>query len=284
MVELMRKRYGGDAVDGAIRLVSGDISVGLVTIDAVAEHPLDTASRSLINAESDLYFSVPESDVIIKRVVLPDEKYLDPRKLAVFEFSAMLLDDPDRYYIEVHDLIGGKEKLVVGYHQNCIDQQVSFFSERLIKPAGFKLRSLALADGYRYFCNPEGGELICLVDITANRASYCFLRDNRPALLGSLRGRKVESGGESNYHGKFIIDLAATLQFQASALFKSGHSVPLSRILVSGNPVSEELLTQIEQRLNVSTGFPSPKTALFRSAVVPEAGRYLVSLGLTVDH
>ncbi len=283
MVDLKRKRYGLDTAGDKIRLVSRSMVSGMVKIDSLEEIEGDYEPSGTFDIESDLYFSVPESEAIIKRVTLSDDRNLDPRQMAQFEFSTSLLDPPEAYYMEVYDLNGNNEKLAVGYNRICVDNRIDRLTDRFTKPAGFKLRSLALADGYRYYCRSEGGELICLLDISENIGSYCFLWDNSPTLPGALYSSTGSTDRRSNHNGHFAVDLAATLQFQLAGLFRTGRSVPLSRILVSGSSVDDSLIEQIEVRMKVGVGFPSMKSASFSPETLDNAHRFLVGLGLTVD-
>jgi len=252
-------------------------------IEEILEIGPNSDSQALFENDCELYFSVPETDAIIKRVSLPESMALEPRQTALFEFSATLIDPPDSYYMDVYDLNGDTEKLTVGYNRNCVDEKIGDLTDRFIKPSGFRLRSLALADGYRYFCQPEGGELICLLDISETIGSYCFLWDNYPTHPGLLYNGRNSLSNEINKDSRFAIDLAATLQFQQATLFSSGRSVPLSRILVTGSAVEDALMDQIESLMNVTTTYPSMKNSAFSPEAINDAGRYLVGLGLTAD-
>jgi hypothetical protein len=283
VVEFTKKRCGLDTADGGKRLIVRTVESGMAKIDGIIEIEPGMKPESVLDDEYDLYFSVPETDAIIKRVNIPESGTLDPKRVALFEFSQTLLDPPDAYYTDVYDLNGQSEKLTVGYNRACVDEKIDNLTGRFVKPSGFRLRSLALADGYRYFCKPEGGELVCLLDICASIGSYCFLWNGFPTHPGLLYNGKstknINPGGDS----RFAIDLAATLKFQLATLFSSGRSVPLSRIFVSGTIVDDSMMKKIESLMKVTTSFPTMKDSSFAPEMVNEARKHLVGLGLTAE-
>jgi len=191
VVDLRKKRFGLDTADGGKRLISQTVESGMAKIDSIIEIKPDSEIPALFDDDCELYFSVPETDAIIKRVTVPENKTLDSRQTALFEFSSTLIDSPDAYYTDVYDLNGNAEKLTVGYNRDCVDEKIDDLTDQFIKPSGFRLRSLALADGYRFYCQPEGGELICLLDISENIGSYCFLCNGYPTHPGLLYNTSI---------------------------------------------------------------------------------------------
>jgi hypothetical protein len=140
-----------------------------------------------------------------------------------------------------------------------------------------------MADGYRNYCWREGGEFICLLDISPSVISYCFINKNQPIFVGSLETIDLTNNGNGKISGTFLSDLRAVIQYHTSDLFKAGYSAPLSLIVVSGLLAGKELNEAIEVKLGIRTISPTIKTALFESELSNRAGQFLVSLGLTVD-
>jgi len=283
VVELTSCRLGGDLTGDRVRLASRVRTAGATLINAVGDYDLTNGATEIRTTDSELYFSVSESEAVIKRVGSCSDSNLDRRQAALFELTVSLIDDTARYYLDAYDLNGDEEKLAVAYNRQCVDRNISLLTEQVCKPTGFKLRSLSLADGYRHYCRPVGGELICLLDFSSTVCSYSFLYHNRPILLGAVAGLSKNADATDDINEACIIDITATLKFQLAALFASGKSALLSRIVISGPNADEKLLEHISSKMKAPTEFPTLNSTLFAPGVVAEAGSYLVSLGLTVD-
>lgn len=284
MVETYKIKFGVDIVGQVLQLAGCNCSGGRVVIDSLSQNNLKEIKPEMINSPGRLQFSVPEDQAIIKRIKVASEKNLDGEKLAEFEFSSTLLDKKETLYIKANLVNGGSEYLVFGCHKNLIDKRDQFFEKLFMKPAGYKLRALALADGYQNYCWREGGELICLLDLSPTVASYCFINNSQPAFVGSISNDNTGNGEDDPISESFLSDLKVTIQYQMSNLFKAGYSTPLSLIVVTGTLAGKEANKTIEERLRLRTISPTIKTALFAPEIVDRAGRFLVSLGLTIDN
>jgi hypothetical protein len=283
MVELRARRYGGDPVGSRLRLARRSFGAGKFQIDFLGEFDPGQNLRDQLGEEGDFHFSVYEKDAIITSVQIPEDNTLDPEKLALFEFASYLLDDSDRYFLETYSLNGRSERLAVAYNRELVDEKISLLERLLTRPAGFRLRSLALAAGYKHFCRPEGGELISLIDISPGYTSYCFMEGDHPVSVGGMGssppGMESDPAGVSGY----LADLVATLAFRRMLLFNAGHTAPLSLILLSGAGADVSLAGKIGEAMHLKAALPVPRTELFAPELAPLAYQYLVSLGLTVD-
>jgi len=283
VVELHGRKYGAELYDGRIRLVGQTSSTGRRTIDLLKDLPIESVGVDDIDREGSLYLAVPEKDAVIKRVKISPDRSLDPDKLAQFELVASLLDEDDNYYLESYEINSGRERLAVAYRRREIDQQLEFMQTRLIKPAGFKLRSWAMAAGYTNYCSHEGGRLVCLIDITDHLASYCFVEDKQPIHLGSVVSNAAVSEDDPASTKAYILDIVATVQYQMLTYDKLSQTVPLSSIIITGSCCREELAEGIENIIGIKTTLPIMRSELFSKDVLPEAHKYLVGLGLTAD-
>ncbi len=284
MVETNKIKYGVDMVGQDIQLAACNCSGGSILINQLTQAGVNEINSEKIDRSGLLQFSVPEDKAIIKRVKIPKHKNIDGKELAEVEFSSTLLEKEDELYISANSVNGGSEYLVFGCHRFLIDKQDKFFEERFMKPAGYKLRALAMADGYQNYCWHEGGELICLLDLSPSSVSYCFVNNNQPIFVGSITRGDTDETNNGQVSESFLTDLKVTIQYNMSNLFKAGYTSPLSLLVVTGSLAGKESNETIEQKLRLRTISPTIKTALFTPEIVGRAGHFLVSLGLTVDN
>jgi hypothetical protein len=281
MVELKAIKYGLDINGDSCRIAQCSAMHGRNMVENLWTNSADSIQSETFNGE--LFFSVNEKASIIKRIKLPRGGGVNIEKIAYFELMTSLPDSISNYYLESYQLDGRPERLAVAYHRHIVDDQISFLEGISIKPAGFKLRAISIAAGYLHYCHHAGGELICLIDISANEISYCFLYEKYPISIGSLVIRKDEHNFSNNGNSNIIIDLSATIQYQTALLFSSGYSVPLSLIILSGSAECEELIPTIEKSMHVKTALPGFRKELFAPEFYDKACQYLVSLGLTAN-
>ncbi|MCX6829926.1 MAG: hypothetical protein NT002_11690 [candidate division Zixibacteria bacterium] len=283
MVELRARRYGGDPVGSHLQLARRSSESGKFQIDFLGEFDLGQDLRKQFGEEGDFHFSVYEKDAIITSVQIPKDSTLDPEKLALFEFTSTLLDDSDRYFLETYPLNGDLEKLAVAYNRELIGEKISLLEQQLTRPAGFRLRSLALAAGYKHFCRPEGGELISLIDIGPGYTSYCFMESDLPVSVGGMESSPPVMESDTIGINGYLADLVATIAFRRMLLFNAGHTAPLSLILLTGTMADLSLAGKISEAMHLRAALPEPKTEQFAPELASLACQYLVSLGLTVD-
>lgn len=282
MVELKRRRFGLDINGPRMTLASRSIEAGLNVIDFIEDVDENSLAEKLTPYDGDLYFSVGENNALIKRIAQPYEHGLDETAVARFEFSSSLLDDPDKYFIDIHDVGPVKTKLAIGYNKSRVDDIISRISKNNEHPTGFKLRSLALAQAYLNLCQAEGGRLVCLLDISETYGAYCFIHEKTPVLPGALR---LGAGNGDNQNGgpaADLLDLAAMVQFQLAGLAKSGLSDPLSRLIVSGPRADDVVLSRLEKSLHVSAGPPRLIKTAFKDDLGTKAPDAMIAIGLTI--
>jgi hypothetical protein len=279
MTEAGSIRYGADLVDDKIRIVRLSSLTGRNVIDLIDDNPADIILDRDVQRSGDLYVSIAEKDALIKSLKVPSGQNLDPDKLALFEFGTSLLDSSDNYFFEVIRQNGSSRCLVVAYNRDSVEKEFDHLENCFMKPTGFRLRALCLAKGYLNYCRQEGGELLCLLDLSGNLVSYCFLRNQNMIMAGAIT--EIVSGDDNL--NNFLIDFKATVQYELTVLFDHGYSLPLSLVVLSGSSASLSLAEQIEAELGVRTLLPSVKPALFRPEVLDDSHKFLVSLGLTTD-
>jgi hypothetical protein len=282
-VNLRKKRFGIDIDRNRARIAGASLTADRKAVDTIIDVDLGQLDREVIDREGELYLAVSESDAIIKRVEVISDRSLDPDKLAQFELAASLLDDPERYYLESCGSGRADGRIAVAYDRSLIDTEIAFLQEKLIKPSGFKLRSWAMALGYLHYCRQEGGALVCLIDISPNRASFCLLRDRTPIDFGFVTNHTDRDKSDSASCWTLLTDLAATIQYRLGRNFRSRQDIPLSLILLTGSAADDELAAKVETVLRVKTRLPALKKELFADNASVGAEKYLACLGLIVD-
>lgn len=282
MVDFRGRRFGADLTDKRIRMVGRTSSGDHPLIDLIEETPLNHFEPDYTAESGELVFSVPENRALLKGVRVSEDKGLDPEKLALFEFTSSLLDDPSGYFFETHHLNGDHSRLVVGYKRSLIEDTIVFFEKIFSRPSGFKLRGWALAEGYRNFCWKEGGELIALVDISDDITSFCLLRDNVPIRFGHVKGTLYDHENDKLLSNSYLSDLSTSLKYNCTMVSASGENLSLSQILITGSSTSSTIASLMEDYLKTRVSVPAVKKALFSPETAPLAPKYLISLGLTV--
>jgi hypothetical protein len=126
-----------------------------------------------------------------------------------------------------------------------------------------------------------GGDLICLLDLSGEDITFCILNCGHPVATGHLANDYIRLEKEIFDTRRFLSDLTAILQFHISLLFNSGHSAPLSLLVLSGTEAGSDLAGIIGDRLKIKAALPEFRPELFVNDLIPSAHRYFINLGLT---
>jgi hypothetical protein len=283
VVTFTNRRYGIDFLSDRIRIAGRTSAAGRITVDSLHDYDAADFNSEMVRNDGDYYFSIPEKEAIIKWITIVPEGNLDPVKLIQFEMAGMLADNDENYYFDCYYSDPKSRNLAIAYNRNLIERKIKKLQEKIPKPAGFRLRSLAMASAYNNYCLHESGQHICLMDISSHSCSYCFLKENNPILIGGFENGIGENEVSEENSKKFALDLSAILQYELSKLARDGYSIPLSSIIISGPAAVSDLPVKIEERMKVKSIPPRLKKELFDEKIYAEAGKYLISLGLTVD-
>lgn len=283
MVDLKGKKYGADITSRRARIVGKSVIAGHPVVNLIEDTKLEALGSFHIGEEDELYFSVPEKDALLKRVNVKVENSFESDKLALFEFTSSLINNDSAYYFEAHRLNGDSRHLVIGYNREFINRLISRLEAVMVRPSGYKLRGWALASGYRNYCWKEGGEMICLLDISDDCTSFCFLRKDIPVALGHITGTLYDSDNGKCISNHYLTDLSTTLKYYRNLLVRDEGDVPLSQIIISGSSASGGMASLLEESMGVRTTLPAVKKALFSHETSALAPKYLVSLGLMSD-
>jgi hypothetical protein len=271
-------KYGLDLYQGRISMVINRGSSGREKFEFLDDADLDRVMSVIEQENGECCLSVFEKEAVIKRVAVSEDSSFDPQDTIPFEMSVSLLDETGDYFVESYS--GGERNtyLAVAYNKKMISQKNASIGNPKKMP-GFKLRSLAMSDAFKKYCRHPGGRLLCLLDIGDKTASYCLLDDLKAVMPGSVTSA-TEADGVSD---TFLIDIAATIQYQHAQQSNGSQTLPLSLIIMTGRKASPEKAAQLEKITGIKTVLPEMKKELFSEDSVETASRFLVALGLTVD-
>jgi hypothetical protein len=250
-----------------------------------------SAGEDLVNhsvlQDGELVFSVPDSEVMVHRFALESEDKTDFDLKTRFELAHCLLDDEADF---VYDTVPGDSPrccLGVVMRRKRLDTLMparypGLYLGPQLGPC--RPRGVALGYGYLGFCRPAGGEFVCLADFAAHQASLCFVYKGRVIGTGYLGNDHLNIEDAAGLR-RLGIEFKTVVSFQSASLFERGVSVPLSRILITGDTsgrIAEELaghFTAQVDRPRINPGFFSDP------ARTPDRplGDYLVALGLTIE-
>jgi hypothetical protein len=282
MVELISRRGGLDWIGSKMLIAGSSVSDGANLVDMLDCYDIPDMEIGKDQGESEWHFSIPDNEVIIKRIKIPPNQSLDRRKLALFELTCTLSDAADNYYLETVASDGKMEMLGIACRKKMVDEKIAFLTEKMAKPAGFRTRGLALTSGYLTYCRPAGGELIALLDISNGFVSYSFLHLRRPVMIGGLRFSDGDKSADG-FDDSWLVDLVTVIQYQKLQLFNSGYSAPLSLIVIGGSGANDEAAGRIGEKMKTRTELPSFRSELFADGLHSQATPYLVALGLTAE-
>lgn len=229
-------------------------------------------------------FSVPDSAVIFKTLYLPEGHPADLQARARFEIEQALLDDPAEYESDLLPGIGDDRYFAQVMRRSHIAQirHTLHNGNSLAAPGP---RSIALARGYRAFCRPPGGDVICLADVVDNEVSVAILYRNKPAASAFLNLGGADFAVEADCR-RFAIELKTVVNFRLSALADQGVTVPLSKLLISGESVTDTAVGMLETLFPCGVRRPDFNMAFFDNSEELRSqlsDSCLAALGLAVN-
>lgn len=237
--------------------------------------------------DSELVFSVPDAEAAVHRFHVDSQDTSEVDLKARFELAQSVLDDESAF---VYDTV------VSDTPHCCLGMVMRRKRLEELMPQRYpglymgahtgpsRLRAVALGYGYLGFCRPAGGEFVCLADFADTQASLCFVYKGRVIGLGYLGSEYMNTGDVSGLR-RLGIEFKTVVSFQSDGLFERGVSVPLSRILITGDNdgrIAEELAGHFTAQVDhpqINPGFFSDPA---KSPSRP-LGEYLVALGLTLE-
>ncbi len=236
---------------------------------------------------SRLIVSVPDSRVIVKRLTLESEQ-ADLRQRVAFELCQVLMEEERNLLVDSIDTGRADQFLGLAIRKESFRRIAEKTLGRQLNGSGGvggRMRGAALADGYLKFCKPIGGDLIGLVDFCAQEISVVFLYRGKVIDLSHLSATRFDLSTEERLY-KAAIDLKALINFKMDTFFKSGISLPLAALIVTGDGVDKGSRELLKRQLAADI-----RPAEFNSGLLPEQyssenlplEKYLVPLGLAAN-
>lgn len=239
---------------------------------------------------SRLFFGVDEQAAIIKKIQLKKVSPTDMAALVRFEMIQSLLEPASDFYFDsrpINDWEGYRRFIAIAYHRHHIDQEIAVCGDRLRQPSGFKLNALALSDGFLTFCRLDPGDLQILLNVDPLRAVIAILYRRKLHSIGRLDTIPGETITAESAR-RLSQELKVVISYHLAELFREGVTIPLSRIILSGQHARESTLTTaLKETISTEIGLPHFQAGYFQSvADIIEHGqpeRFLIPLGLALE-
>ena len=246
---------------------------------------LQTGDNSLIDDQlagaRAVALAVPDDQVMVKSLFLPEEEPGTVRERGLFELAAGLLEPQAHFSFEMIATAQPERFLGLIYRKRLLDQLQDGLP--LSDSCSHRMRAAALGSGYLNFCRPESGDLIAVIDLSGNPIPICLIYRKRMAALTSIsNGFGFTTEADQR---RLAIELKTIINFRLSALSEEGVTVPLSRLVLCGSFVTPGLIASFASFFPTGVTEAVVNPAFIESSVSPEAGsasNYLVALGLAV--
>jgi len=250
---------------------------------------VDDAFNSETLESGRLFFNVAERVAVVKKIVIKKSTLIDATAQVYFEMSQALLEPSEKFYFDalpIEDVNGCKRYLSIAYHRTPVDDQIAEYTNRLRKPSGFKLDAVALADGYLHFCRVEPGELQVIANVDVDDILLAVLYKRQLHAIGSMACVPGETLSDERA-ARLAGEMKMTLAFQMAELFNDGITVPISRLILSGQHAENDVLRKaLSRQVSGEVDLPHFNTGYFS---VPEdtlkickPHEFLITLGLAV--
>ncbi len=277
-------RIGFDRRDDTLYAARVEISGDRPQIKALLRSPVGQKPEHELLTSPTQYLSVPDDLVLVKRLRLKDDHEIPVKDRAFFEVSASLLEDVSQFELDLisgglkdYQIILASRKERLGDYSNSVAPGLDSFR--------YRMRALALGNGYLKFCLKEPGELICLSDCTDDAASVCLIYRERIVALFGIKLERFDWGKPEDWP-RILLEFRTILNFQLEILFGEGITIPLSAVIVGGRFTKEDILGDLGENLGANSVVLKGNEGFFADPAVA-AGvpleDYIVALGLTVD-
>ncbi len=246
----------------------------------------DIASLATLATESELTFSMPDDEALIKTVRVHGHGDADVRQKVFFELAQSLLEPETNFHFDYLET-GNKHQIGVIYRRERIlarSEEFHFPALTSLPNPHVDLRSIALARAYQSFCKPEPGDLIALVDVSAELASVALLYHRKIVLLGNS-SVSARSGAEDRFR-PVAVALKTLVNFKLAALRDDGITIPLAALLVTGEQVTNDERAALQKFFSARVVPFTPLPDLIEQATrigIEAPEQFLVALGLTVN-
>lgn len=273
-------RLGGKLFSAAVDHQSGRPEVkSFVTASDTIDEKLFGRGR--------LFFNVDQRLAVVRKISIQPSSPIKAAELIRFEMSQSLLEPPDHFYFDflpIADDNGFRRFISIAYHRREINQQIEAFANHLQKPSGFKLDAIALSAGYLTFCRQERGEFHILVNIESDSVAMAVLYKQNIRLISRPEIKPGQTIDDERAK-KIAAELRIVIDFLLAELFGEGLTIPLSRMILSGEHAANQSLRQaLADQLKIEIARPRFNEGYFKhydkTLDDNAAERFLIPLGL----
>jgi len=280
------RRTGIDQRRGGLFAVSLRNDAGRVVVDRFEANLGSLDEQRDLVQDGTVGLVVPDHLVMVKRMQLEGSFAGSLPDRLHFELAQSLLENEDEFHFDYLAIDGENRYLgmiVRREHIAAIVDRHTLGSLQADHRLSFQVRAVALGKGYLAFCSSQDNDLTALVDLAGAAASVCFLYHRHIVDITALPAG-YDLSGESGRE-RFAVDMKTLVNYRLSRLFETGVSVPLGRLLLSGDTADDELLRKVQSYFPLGVDRPRMFEGYFSAC--GESTRealplYLVALGLTV--
>lgn len=260
---------------------------GRVRITAL-RHELEAEETTEESPAAPVRVAVPEALACIKALRIEAEPESTAETRARFELVASMLDD-DKQFLTAVCATGRDERFLgmllrrerAAELWSAVSGRSDFESDRV----SFQLRGVGLGRGYLAFCRRADAELIGLVDLAGATASIVLIHAHNIVDVTSLALETFDLDSDSG-RDRMAVDLKTIINFRQIALAEAGISVPLSSLVLLGEPVDDDLRQIVQTYFPVGVRGPELLDGFLDDFELPSDTRtelFLAALGLAVN-
>ncbi len=250
---------------------------------ALVSSPLK--SENSIPRTNGTVLAVPDTEYLVKSLDIPSGRPGDIVNRVQFELAQTMPEPWERFLFDHFPSHRPHQYHGIIFRRTFLSELTRrvfpHADPTLLFEGRFCARAIALGKGYLTFCRAHGGELVCIADFCGGLISLCLMYRGCIVAVGHVVVTVADSTDEIAMR-RLAIRLKTIINVKLLAVAAEGVTVPISGFLLSGESISPQLLSILEQLFPVGLGRPE---ALIFSDVSNGADpiRYLVPLGLTVN-
>lgn len=242
------------------------------------------ADSIVADSSIELAIAIPDDLVLVKSLAMRNGSAIDLGARIRFELVHSVLEPENEFLFD--SFKSGLSDRYVGliYRRDRLEQFLQMLNIRGgLNVHRFLARAAALGRGYMTFCRPEGGELQCVADITRSEVSLCFLYRGEITSLASMRLSGYDWSSPSAPR-KLARELKTLVNFKLAGLADLGITIPLSVVILTGEPVDNNLFDILSGFFPIGVASPRFNQAcLGRDALHPQPDLFLAALGAAVN-
>lgn len=266
-----------------------DYSKGRPEIKALVRSDKASLGQQPLLLGDQLSLSVKQRDVICKELNLSELSNQKAQIVGRFEMIQSLLASESEFAYEIlpSDDETGRHLGMMVRHTILEELKQSVYEPAVPEKGNcrFQARGTALGKGYIRFGRSVGSDFVCLVDFTDDEASICFLfKRHIIGITGWTVDRSALIATEAPIH--LVAELKTVIGFRLDSLFANGVTVPLTRMLIGGEGISERLCSCLSDYFSLPVEKPELNRGFLGDRNQGESiplENYLVALGLTVE-